>query len=97
MRLVWKMKEMRMKKVWRMRRRKMQAKRMRKGWTRWGAFRKWLEVGNELGFLSVLWSEGWEEGSFLLLGWRCRTKSALAMAGRARFFRQGAECAGVYS
>ena len=67
------------------------------GMDKMGAFRKWLEVGNELRLLSMLWSEGWEEGSFLLLGWRCRIKSALAMAGRARFFGQGAECSGVYS
>ena len=45
MRLVWKMKKMRMKKVWRMRRRKMQAKRMRKGWTRWGLSESGLKSG----------------------------------------------------
>ena len=38
------------------------------------AFIKWLEVGKELWFLCMLRSEGWEEGSFLLLGWRCRTR-----------------------
>ena len=44
------------------------------GMDKMGAFRKWLEVGNELRLLSMLWREGWEEGSFLLLGWRCRTR-----------------------
>ena len=39
---------------------------------------------------------GWEEGSFLPCGWRCRTKSAVVLAGRARCFGQGAECSRVY-